>query len=90
VKEQNILNCPKCGEAIDGGERGSRQLEKLCVPLRRAALVVFSERECEFADGKPLPFQRHVVRIALTPAFQYCPVTVRGGNRIWRQEQKYR
>ena len=54
-----------------------------------AALMVFPEAAREFADGQMLPFKTGAVRIALQAGVPKLPVTVRGGNRIWPQQQKY-
>jgi 1-acyl-sn-glycerol-3-phosphate acyltransferase len=50
---------------------------------------VFPEGAREFADGEMLPFKTGAVRIALQAGVPILPVTVRGGNRIWPQKQKY-
>jgi len=54
-----------------------------------AALMVFPEGAREFADGEMFPFKTGVVRIAMQAGVPILPVTVRGGNRIWPQKQKY-
>ena len=54
-----------------------------------AALTVFPEGAREFADGELLPFKTGAVRIALQAGVPILPVTIRGGNRIWPQKQKY-
>ncbi|MEO7538714.1 MAG: lysophospholipid acyltransferase family protein [Pyrinomonadaceae bacterium] len=54
-----------------------------------AALTVFPEGGRAFADGQMLPFKTGAVRIALQAGVPILPVTVRGGERIWPQKQKY-
>jgi 1-acyl-sn-glycerol-3-phosphate acyltransferase len=54
-----------------------------------AALTVFPEGAREFADGFMLPFKTGAVRIALQAGVPILPVTIRGGNMIWPQKQKY-
>lgn len=54
-----------------------------------AILTVFPEGAREFADGQLLPFMTGAVRIALVAGVPILPVTIRGGNRIWPQKQKY-
>lgn len=58
--------------------------------LRDGAIVtVFPEGEREFADGAMLPFKPGAARIAMQAGVAILPVSVRGGNRIWPQGQKY-
>ncbi len=54
-----------------------------------AALTVFPEGAREFADGVMFPFKTGAVRIALQAGVPILPVTIRGGNRIWPQKQRY-
>ena len=54
-----------------------------------AALVIFPEGEREFADGKLHEFKSGAVHIALNAGVPILPVSIRGGNRIWPQGQKY-
>lgn len=54
-----------------------------------AALTVFPEGAREFADGEIFPFKTGAVRIALQAGVPILPVTIRGGNLIWPQKQKY-
>ena len=54
-----------------------------------AALTVFPEGAREFADGKMLPCKTGAIRIAIQAGVPILPVTIRGGNRIWPQKQKY-
>lgn len=54
-----------------------------------AVLAVFPEGAREFADGKMHPFKTGAVRIAHQAGVPILPVTIRGGNRIWPQKQKY-
>lgn len=54
-----------------------------------AILTIFPEGAREFEDGHFLPFKTGAVRIALIAGVPILPVTVRGGNRIWPQKQKY-
>lgn len=54
-----------------------------------ATLVVFPEGAREFADGKMFEFKSGAMRIALKAGVPVLPVTIRGGNRIWPQRQRY-
>lgn len=54
-----------------------------------AALTVFPEGAREFADGEMFPFKTGAVRIALQAGVPILPVTIRGGNLIWPQKQRY-
>jgi 1-acyl-sn-glycerol-3-phosphate acyltransferase len=54
-----------------------------------AALVIFPEGEREFADGKLHEFKTGAVHIALNAGVPVLPVTIRGGNSVWPQGQKY-
>ena len=54
-----------------------------------AALVIFPEGEREFADGTLHEFKSGAVHIALNAGVPILPVSIRGGNRIWPQGQKY-
>ncbi len=54
-----------------------------------AVLAVFPEGAREFADGEMFPFKTGAVRIARQAGVPILPVTIRGGNRIWPQGQKY-
>ena len=54
-----------------------------------AVLTVFPEGAREYADGEMFPFKTGAVRIALAAGVPILPVTLRGGNRIWPQKQKY-
>ncbi|MFN2501363.1 MAG: lysophospholipid acyltransferase family protein [Pyrinomonadaceae bacterium] len=54
-----------------------------------AALTVFPEGARQFAHGGPLPFKSGAVGLALKANVPILPVTIRGGNLIWPQKQKY-
>ncbi len=54
-----------------------------------AALTVFPEGARAFADGRMLPFKTGAARIAIQAGVPILPVTIRGGERIWPQKQKY-
>lgn len=54
-----------------------------------ATLVVFPEGAREFADGEMFEFKSGAMRIAMKAGVPVLPVTIRGGNRIWPQGQKY-
>lgn len=54
-----------------------------------AALVIFPEGEREFADGRLHEFKSGAVHIALNAGVPILPVTIRGGNKVWPQGQKY-
>lgn len=58
--------------------------------LRESSVVtVFPEGGREFADGVMFPFKTGAARIAMQAGVPILPVTIRGGNRIWPQGQKY-
>ena len=52
-------------------------------------LIIFPEGEREFADGRMHEFKTGAVHIALNAGVPVLPVSIRGGNRIWPQGQKY-
>jgi len=54
-----------------------------------AALVIFPEGEREFADGLMHPFKSGAVHVAMTAGVPILPVSIKGGNRVWPQGQKY-
>lgn len=54
-----------------------------------AALVIFPEGEREFADGKFHEFKSGAIHIALNAGVPILPVSIRGGNSVWPQGQKY-
>lgn len=54
-----------------------------------ATLIVFPEGAREFADGEIFEFKSGAMRIAMKAGVPVLPVTIRGGNRIWPQGQKY-
>jgi 1-acyl-sn-glycerol-3-phosphate acyltransferase len=72
-------------------EMGSVKTMKTAIRSLRdgAALTLFPEGAREFADGEMLPFKTGAVHIALHAGVPILPVTIRGGNRIWPQKQKY-
>lgn len=53
------------------------------------ALVIFPEGAREFADGELLEFKHGAARIAIQAGVPILPVTIRGGNRVWPQNQRY-
>ncbi len=54
-----------------------------------ATLVVFPEGAREFADGEMFEFKSGAMHIALRAGVPVLPVTIRGGNNVWPQGQKY-
>jgi 1-acyl-sn-glycerol-3-phosphate acyltransferase len=54
-----------------------------------AALVIFPEGEREFADGKLHEFKTGAAHIALTAGVPVLPVSIKGGNKVWPQGQRY-
>ena len=72
------------------GARARRSMRNALGALHEgSALIVFPEGAREFADGEMLPFKTGAVRIALQAGVPILPVTIRGGNHIWPQKQKY-
>lgn len=54
-----------------------------------AVLTIFPEGGRAFAGGEMIEFKTGAVRVAQQAGVPLLPVTVRGGNRIWPQKQKY-
>ncbi len=54
-----------------------------------AVLTIFPEGGRAFAGGEMFEFKTGAVRVAQQAGVPILPVTVRGGNRIWPQKQKY-
>ena len=52
-------------------------------------LTVFPEGERARADGITRPFKQGVVRIASQAGVPILPVTIKGGNRVWPQGQRF-
>lgn len=69
-------------------ERGGRDSIKTAIRVLRegATLVIFPEGSREMSDGKLMPFKPGTVRIALEAGVPILPVTIRGGNKVWSQE----
>jgi len=60
------------------------------ISLREGAvLTIFPEGAREFENGEMFPFKLGAVRLAVHAGVPILPVTVRGGNRIWPQNQRY-
>jgi len=64
-------------------------VESLRTLRGNGALVIFPEGEREFSDGKMLEFKSGAVHIAVNAGVPILPVSIRGGNRIWPQGQKF-
>lgn len=54
-----------------------------------ATLIVFPEGAREFANGEMFEFKSGAMHIALKAGVPVLPVTIRGGDDIWPQGQKY-
>ena len=54
-----------------------------------ATLVIFPEGEREFSDGKMHEFKAGTLHIAMNAGVPVLPVSIKGGNRVWPQGQKY-
>jgi 1-acyl-sn-glycerol-3-phosphate acyltransferase len=54
-----------------------------------AVLVIFPEGERAFGDGQLLEFKEGVASLAIRAQVPVLPVTIKGGNRIWPQGQKW-
>lgn len=74
---------------LRAGPSKSTIVESLRSLREGAALVIFPEGEREFADGKLLPFKSGALHIAYSASVPVLPVSVRGGNKVWPQGQKY-
>jgi 1-acyl-sn-glycerol-3-phosphate acyltransferase len=74
---------------LRSGPAKSTIVEALRSLRNGAALVIFPEGEREFADGKLHDFKSGAVHIALNAGVPILPVSIRGGDRIWPQGQKY-
>lgn len=67
-----------------------RAMKESIRSLRNGAiLTIFPEGAREFSDGEILEFKTGAIRIARQADVPVLPVTIRGGNRIWPQKQKY-
>lgn len=76
--------------SIEGTNGPLRAMKEAVRSLREGAvLTIFPEGGREFADGKMFEFKSGAIRIALQAGVPILPVTIRGGNRIWPQKQKY-
>lgn len=54
-----------------------------------ATLIIFPEAEREFSDGKLLPFKSGAIRLAIDAGVPILPVTIRGANKVWPQDQRF-
>lgn len=71
-------------------DSGSQYVKESLRSLKDGAcLIVFPEGARAFDDGKTSDFRPGAVRIARKANVQVLPVTIRGGNKIWPQGQKY-
>ncbi len=71
-------------------EHGSVESFKTAIRILKQGdtLVIFPEGSRENADGKLLALKPGTVRIALEAGVPILPVTIRGGNKVWPQENK--
>jgi 1-acyl-sn-glycerol-3-phosphate acyltransferase len=72
-------------------ERGGKESIKTAIRVLKegSTLVVFPEGSRECSDGKLLVFKPGTVRIALEAGVNILPVTIRGGNKVWSQEDSF-
>ncbi|MBX3291891.1 MAG: 1-acyl-sn-glycerol-3-phosphate acyltransferase [Acidobacteria bacterium] len=75
--------------SLEKGGSLSALKEALATFKAGGALVIFPEGAREFSDGRLLGFKQGAVRIAMQANVPILPVTIRGGNRVWPQKQKY-
>jgi 1-acyl-sn-glycerol-3-phosphate acyltransferase len=72
---------------------GAKALASIKTALRvlkdGAVLVIFPEGERSFGDGKMQEFKAGVAGIAIRAQVPILPVTIKGGNRVWAQGQKW-
>ncbi len=70
-------------------DRGGKDSYKTAIRVLKEGhtLVIFPEGSRETAEGKLLPVKQGTVRIALEAGVSILPVTIRGGNRVWPQQQ---
>lgn len=72
---------------------GARALASIKTALRLlkdgAVLVIFPEGERSFGDGKMLEFKEGVASIAIRAQVPILPATIKGGNRVWAQGQRW-
>ncbi len=54
-----------------------------------ATLIVFPEGSRCFSDGKLLDFKTGAVRLAIEANVPILPVTIRGANKVWSQDNKF-
>lgn len=75
--------------ALDG--RRAKEAFKTALRTLRdgSVLVVFPEGAREFTDGELFEFKEGAVRLAIAAKVPILPVTIRGGNLIWPQTQRY-
>lgn len=75
--------------SLEKGGSLSAMKDALATFKAGGALVIFPEGAREFADGKLLEFKHGAARIAIQAGVPILPVTIRGGNRVWPQKQRY-
>jgi 1-acyl-sn-glycerol-3-phosphate acyltransferase len=72
---------------------GAKALTSIKTALRSlkdgAVLVIFPEGERSFSDGKMQEFKAGVAGISIRAQVPILPVTIKGGNRVWAQGQKW-
>jgi 1-acyl-sn-glycerol-3-phosphate acyltransferase len=74
---------------LRSGPTKSSIVESLRSLENGAALVIFPEGERAFADGSLHSFKSGAVHIAMSAGVPILPVSIKGGNRVWPQGQRY-
>ena len=74
---------------LRSGPAKSSIVESLRTLRDGCALVIFPEGEREFKDGRLHEFKSGAVHIAMNAGVPILPVSIRGGNKVWPQGQKY-
>lgn len=76
--------------SLEGGAKALASVKTALKALKDGAvLVIFPEGERGFSDGKLLDFKDGVASIATRAQVPVLPVTIKGGNRVWPQGQKW-
>lgn len=76
--------------SLEGGAKALASIKMALKVLKDGAvLVIFPEGERAFSDGRLLEFKDGVASIAIRAQVPVLPVTLKGGNRVWPQGQKW-
>ncbi len=75
--------------SLERGGTRKAMVESLRALRGGATLFIFPEGSREFSDGKLLEFKTGTVRIAMEAGVPILPVTIRGANKVWAQDEKY-